>query len=185
MHKVLGASSTSWSPCRPRSRRPSPSGPGSRRWPRASPRRAAPRRASFGAGFLYPAALGRAQAQGALLPPRRGLRRRGPQHGPLALVEARDPHDRLLAPGASYERSLSNIAEVRARRGPVIAVCPGAPEGLRRRSTSSSPCRPAWRSSPHPSSSCPSSFSRARSRARSAATWTGRATWPRASRLAE
>ncbi|HOX34051.1 MAG TPA: SIS domain-containing protein, partial [Spirochaetales bacterium] len=53
------------------------------------------------------------------------------KHGPLALVGPEVPTFALLAPGSTYERSLSNIAEVRARKGPVIGVCAGAPDRLR------------------------------------------------------
>ncbi len=98
----------------------------------ASPGRPAPSVLFLGRGFLYPAALeGALKLKELSYLHAEGFAGGALKHGPLALVGPETPTIALIAPGASYERTLSNMAEVRARRGPVIAVCPGAPEGLR------------------------------------------------------
>jgi glucosamine--fructose-6-phosphate aminotransferase (isomerizing) len=55
------------------------------------------------------------------------------KHGPLALVSPETPTVVVLPRDELYEKSLSSLEEVRARRGPVIAVTqPGDPELARR-----------------------------------------------------
>ena len=44
------------------------------------------------------------------------------KHGPLALVSAKTPTVAILPDDDLYEKSLSSIEEIRARRGPVIAI---------------------------------------------------------------
>lgn len=44
------------------------------------------------------------------------------KHGPIALVDERTPSVFLCPRDGMYEKTLSNLEEVRARRGPVIAV---------------------------------------------------------------
>ncbi len=86
----------------------------------------------LGRGFSYPAALeGALKLKELSYLHAEGFAGGALKHGPLALVGPEVPTFALLAPGSSYERSLSNMAEVRARKGIVIAVCPGAPEALR------------------------------------------------------
>ncbi|MBM3999902.1 MAG: glutamine--fructose-6-phosphate transaminase (isomerizing) [Planctomycetes bacterium] len=45
------------------------------------------------------------------------------KHGPIALVDARTPSVFLVPRGWVYEKVLSNLQEVKARGGPVIAIC--------------------------------------------------------------
>ncbi len=45
------------------------------------------------------------------------------KHGPIALIDAEMPVVIIATPGRVYEKVLSNIEEVRARDGQVIAVC--------------------------------------------------------------
>jgi glucosamine--fructose-6-phosphate aminotransferase (isomerizing) len=45
------------------------------------------------------------------------------KHGPIALIDEEMPVVALAQPGETYEKILSNIEEVRARGGRVIAVC--------------------------------------------------------------
>jgi len=86
----------------------------------------------LGRGFLYPAALeGALKLKELSYVHAEGFAGGALKHGPLALVGPEVPTFALLAPGSTYERSLSNIAEVRARKGPVIGVCAGAPDRLR------------------------------------------------------
>jgi glucosamine--fructose-6-phosphate aminotransferase (isomerizing) len=86
----------------------------------------------LGRGFLYPAALeGALKLKELSYVHAEGFAGGALKHGPLALVGPDTPTIALLAPGDSYDRTLSNIAEVRARRGHVVAVCPGAPDSLR------------------------------------------------------
>ena len=51
------------------------------------------------------------------------------KHGPIALVDKHTPSVFLMPPGFIYEKVLSNVEEVKARGGPVIAI---AAEGDRR-----------------------------------------------------
>jgi glucosamine--fructose-6-phosphate aminotransferase (isomerizing) len=44
------------------------------------------------------------------------------KHGPLALIDERMPVVAICTNGATYEKMVSNVEEVRARRGPVIAI---------------------------------------------------------------
>ena len=100
------------------------------------------------------------------------------KHGPIALLDRDTPLVAVATRGATYEKVVSNVAEVRAREAPVVAV---ATEGTRRsRATpaTSCTCRRCWRSSRRSSPSCRSSCSPTRWRWRAAPTSTSRATWP-------
>ena len=44
------------------------------------------------------------------------------KHGPIALVDEQLPTVALIPKGPSYEKTLSNVQEVRARGGRIIAV---------------------------------------------------------------
>src|SRR5204863_1202192 len=44
------------------------------------------------------------------------------KHGPIALVDQQTPSMFLVPNGAVFEKVMSNLEEVRARRGPIIAV---------------------------------------------------------------
>ena len=44
------------------------------------------------------------------------------KHGPIALITPECPTVAIAMPGGVYEKMLSNIKEVKARRGHVIAV---------------------------------------------------------------
>jgi glucosamine--fructose-6-phosphate aminotransferase (isomerizing) len=44
------------------------------------------------------------------------------KHGPIALVDERTPSVFLVPQGAVYDKVMSNLEEIRARGGPVIAV---------------------------------------------------------------
>jgi glucosamine--fructose-6-phosphate aminotransferase (isomerizing) len=51
------------------------------------------------------------------------------KHGPIALVDAETPSVFLMSRGPVYEKVTSNLEEVKARGGPVIAVaCEGDEE---------------------------------------------------------
>src|SRR5207302_10524566 len=50
------------------------------------------------------------------------------KHGPIALVDADTPSVFLVPRGAVYDNVMSNLQEIRARGGPVIAVA-GAGDG--------------------------------------------------------
>ena len=62
-------------------------------------------------------ARGRAQAEGDLVHPRRGLRRRRDEARPDRADRRRRAGRRAGAQGPGYEKVLSNLAEVRARKG--------------------------------------------------------------------
>jgi glucosamine--fructose-6-phosphate aminotransferase (isomerizing) len=44
------------------------------------------------------------------------------KHGPIALIDANTPSVFLALRGAVYEKAMSNLEEIKARRGPLIAV---------------------------------------------------------------
>jgi glucosamine--fructose-6-phosphate aminotransferase (isomerizing) len=84
----------------------------------------------MGRQYLYPVAL-----EGALkLKEISYLRAEGypageMKHGPIALVDARTPSVFLMTRGPVYDKAMSNLEEVKARGGPVIAVAnPGDAE---------------------------------------------------------
>jgi glucosamine--fructose-6-phosphate aminotransferase (isomerizing) len=45
------------------------------------------------------------------------------KHGPIALVDETTPSVFLISGGPIFDKVMSNLEEVRARGGPVIAVC--------------------------------------------------------------
>ena len=44
------------------------------------------------------------------------------KHGPIALIDEHTPSVFLVPRGAIYEKAMSNLEEIKARRGPIIAV---------------------------------------------------------------
>ena len=55
------------------------------------------------------------------------------KHGPIALIDAHTPSVFLALRGAIYEKSMSNLEEVRARRGPLIAVATEGDDSVARK----------------------------------------------------
>jgi len=53
------------------------------------------------------------------------------KHGPIALVDAETPSVFLIPQGAVYEKVLLNVEEIKARRGPVIAISSPGDERVR------------------------------------------------------
>ena len=53
------------------------------------------------------------------------------KHGPIALVDAATPSVFLIPQGAVYEKVLLNVEEIKARRGPVIAISSPGDERVR------------------------------------------------------
>ena len=54
------------------------------------------------------------------------------KHGPIALIDAEMPTVAIVTPDITYEKTLSNVEEVRARGGKVIAVMATGDETVRR-----------------------------------------------------
>ena len=54
------------------------------------------------------------------------------KHGPIALIDAEMPTVAIVTPDVTYEKTLSNIEEVRARGGKVIAVMAKGDETVRK-----------------------------------------------------
>ena len=102
------------------------------------------------------------------------------KHGPIALVDEQTPSVFIMPHGFVYDKVMANLEEVKARGGPVIAVV--AEEDTRVASLADDVIRvPRSRST----SSRWSRLSRCNcwpttSPCCAAATWTNRATWPRA-----
>ena len=77
----------------------------------------------LGRGVLFPAALeGALKLKEISYVHAEGFAGGALKHGPLALVSPEVPTFALLADGETFDRTLSNMSEVRARKGPVIAV---------------------------------------------------------------
>jgi len=53
------------------------------------------------------------------------------KHGPIALVDAETPSVFLIPQGAVYEKVLLNVEEIKARKGPVIAISSPGDERVR------------------------------------------------------
>ena len=103
------------------------------------------------------------------------------KHGPIALVDEQTPSVFLMPRGAVYDKVMSNLEEIKARGGPVIAVAmrgrrgggrPGRRRDLRARRAGLS-CSRWWRW-------CRCNCWPIMRHCCAAATWTSRATWPRA-----
>ena len=54
------------------------------------------------------------------------------KHGPIALIDAEMPTVAIVTPDTTYEKTLSNIEEVKARGGKVIAVMAKGDETVRK-----------------------------------------------------
>ncbi len=77
----------------------------------------------LGRGVLYPTALeGALKLKEISYVHAEGFAGGALKHGPLALVSPEIPTFALLADGETFDRTLSNMSEVRARKGPVIAI---------------------------------------------------------------
>jgi glucosamine--fructose-6-phosphate aminotransferase (isomerizing) len=77
----------------------------------------------LGRQYLYPAALeGALKLKEISYAHAEGYPAAEMKHGPIALVDANTPSVFLALRGAIYEKAVSNLEEVKARRGPVIAV---------------------------------------------------------------
>jgi glucosamine--fructose-6-phosphate aminotransferase (isomerizing) len=65
------------------------------------------------------------------------------KHGPIALIDDRMPVVALVPRDTSYERMMSNLEEVRARAGRVLAVCHEGDAEIARRADWVIPVPPA------------------------------------------
>jgi len=54
------------------------------------------------------------------------------KHGPIALIDAKTPTVFLVPQDAMYEKTLANLAMIRARKGPVIAVATEGDKGIKK-----------------------------------------------------
>jgi glucosamine--fructose-6-phosphate aminotransferase (isomerizing) len=54
------------------------------------------------------------------------------KHGPIALVDASTPSVFLIPQGAVYDKVMLNVEEIKARKGPVIAVASPGDERIAR-----------------------------------------------------
>jgi glucosamine--fructose-6-phosphate aminotransferase (isomerizing) len=54
------------------------------------------------------------------------------KHGPIALIDAKTPTVFLVPQDAMYEKTLANLAMIRARKGPIIAMATEGDKGIRR-----------------------------------------------------
>ena len=109
------------------------------------------------------------------------------KHGPIALIDERLPTVALCPQGRVYEKMLSNVQEVKARGGRVLAVVSAGDRqvrlgGSRRAGRGPRGARGPPRSSRRSSPCCPCSFSPTTWPCGRGATWTSRATSPSPSR---
>ena len=105
------------------------------------------------------------------------------KHGPIALLDRDTPLVAIATRGATYEKVVSNVAEVRAREAPVVAVATEGDEKIDRYAAGR-PLRPrdARGAVAGHRRSCRSSCWPTRSRSRAAPMSTSRATWRSRSR---
>src|SRR5438874_12460173 len=84
----------------------------------------------LGRQYLYPAALeGALKLKEISYIHAEGYPAAEMKHGPIALVDADTPSVFLVPRGAVFDKVMSNMQEIKARGGPVIAVCsPGDAE---------------------------------------------------------
>jgi glucosamine--fructose-6-phosphate aminotransferase (isomerizing) len=54
------------------------------------------------------------------------------KHGPIALVDAKTPTVFLVPQDAMYEKTLANLAMIRARKGPIIALATEGDKGIKK-----------------------------------------------------
>jgi len=107
------------------------------------------------------------------------------KHGPIALIDENMPVVVIAPLGSGYEKIISNLQEVRARRGKVIAIASRGDQGSVSSWTTWFRSRTFARSFSRCSRSCRCRCSPTASRTSAAPTWTSRATWPRASRSSD
>jgi glucosamine--fructose-6-phosphate aminotransferase (isomerizing) len=55
------------------------------------------------------------------------------KHGPIALIDAQTPSVVVCPKNGVYEKTMANIEEVKARKGPVIAIATEGDEGIRKK----------------------------------------------------
>lgn len=79
----------------------------------------------IGRNYLYPTALeGALKLKELTYVHAEGFAAGEMKHGPLAMIDAKFPTFALLSSGQMFEKTLSNIQEIKARGGPVIAISP-------------------------------------------------------------
>jgi glucosamine--fructose-6-phosphate aminotransferase (isomerizing) len=85
----------------------------------------------LGRQYLYPAALeGALKLKEISYIHAEGYPAAEMKHGPIALVDENTPSVFLALKGAIYEKAMSNLEEVKARRGPVVAVATTGDEAV-------------------------------------------------------
>ena len=52
------------------------------------------------------------------------------KHGPIALIDAKTPTVFLVPQDAMYDKTMANLAMIRARKGPVIAFATEGDKGI-------------------------------------------------------
>ena len=93
------------------------------------------------------------------------------KHGPIALIDEYRAVVCLAPQAATYDKMISNMQEIRARKGRIIAVATAGDKGIRRMPRTSSLSRPLTRTSARSWWSCRCSCWRIISRCSWAATW--------------
>jgi glucosamine--fructose-6-phosphate aminotransferase (isomerizing) len=79
----------------------------------------------IGRNYLYPTALeGALKLKELTYIHAEGFAAGEMKHGPLAMIDTNFPTIALLSSGDLFEKTMSNIQEIKARGGPVIAVVP-------------------------------------------------------------
>ncbi len=78
----------------------------------------------LGRQYLYPVALeGALKLKEISYVHAQGYAAAEMKHGPIALVDESTPSVFLIPSGSIFEKVMSNLEEVKARGGPVIAIC--------------------------------------------------------------
>ncbi len=54
------------------------------------------------------------------------------KHGPIALIDEKTPTVFLVPQDAMYEKTMANLAMIRARKGPIIALATEGDKGIKK-----------------------------------------------------
>ena len=102
------------------------------------------------------------------------------KHGPIALIDPNTPTVFLVPQDAMYDKTMANLAMIRARQGPIIALATEGDKAIKKVADdviylppTLDRCIRSWRP-------CRCNSSPITSPSRAAATWTSPATSPRA-----
>jgi glutamine---fructose-6-phosphate transaminase (isomerizing) len=102
------------------------------------------------------------------------------KHGPIALIDPNTPTVFLVPQDSMYDKTMANLAMIRARKGPIIALATEGDKQIKKVADDVIYLPKALEPIYPILAPCRCNCSPITSPSRAAATWTSRATWPRA-----